>query len=341
MPAIRSKIISRRIQESRPEFLNRTLGLKDFYEKRNKILINRTCGGLGDILMHRMMFEDFKLAMPDAEIHFSCPAYYHDALSDHPFIDKLVDCAKLNKADYLISYNTTTSCGREEMKLAPLSGPHRSDIWANHCGLNLTKHDMHFRLTEEIKSAGLKVIEDHRDRSGPSVLISSISAMQNKNLLEPQLIGLVNGLRDRGLCPFVVHNEHVHMAWKNNIPMVVEKNLKRWLGIVNQADYVVSVDTSTFHCAGGMQKPLVGIFTFADGMVYGKYYDFFLVQKHRANDPTWTCGPCYNWCMCPKAKTNPKPCLTEITPESILIAVDNMLAKWPIVNSTKEERCLK
>jgi hypothetical protein len=79
-----------------------------------------------------------------------------------------------------------------------------------------------------------------------------------------------------------------------------------------------------------MGKPLVGVFTFADGTVYGRYFDFVLVQKHRNNDPEWTCGPCYNWGACPKTKSNPKPCLTEITVEMLLEGVDKMLEKWPM-----------
>lgn len=293
--------------------------------------------------MHRMIFEDFKLLMPDAQIHFSCPKYYHDAVSDHPFIDKLLDCANIKerdfREDYIISYDTTTSCGRTEMKLAPSYGPHRSDIWANHCGVTLTKHDMHFRLTDHEIIHGYEIIEQQRDRQGSSVLISPISAMQNKNLLEHQLLKLVQGLRDRGLYPFVYHHEPVYMALKNDIPMVVEKNMRKWLGIVNQVDYVVSVDTATFHCAGGMKKPLVGIFTFVNGQTYAKHYPN--VEIVQGPCPFGHCG-CYNWGACPKLKEKPLlPCLTEITAEPLLTGVDNMLAKYPIKNSTKEERWLK
>jgi ADP-heptose:LPS heptosyltransferase len=329
MPVVRTKVVSRRVQETRPEKLIRTLPIKEFFEKRNKILIIRSVGGLGDILMHRMMFEDFKLLMPEAEIHFACPKYYHDAVVDHPFVDKLLDSNDFDKSEYIISYNTSTVCGRTEMRLAPFSGPHRSDIWAGHCGLILTKHDMHFRLTEEEKAEGKKIIEAHRDRDGKSVLLAPVSAMASKNLTEHQIAGLVKGLWDRGLYVFALHNNPIHAAIKNDIPMVSENKLRKWFGIINQADYVISVDTATFHCAGGMGKPLVGIFTWADGKVYGKYYDFFLVQRHRGDDPDWTCGPCYNWCNCPKSNKPLKPCLTEITAEMILGKVDMMLAKWP------------
>lgn len=59
MPIVKTKSpIRNRIEYKRPEQIRPTIGLRDFYNKRNKILVQRSCGGLGDIPMHRMMFED-------------------------------------------------------------------------------------------------------------------------------------------------------------------------------------------------------------------------------------------------------------------------------------------
>jgi ADP-heptose:LPS heptosyltransferase len=335
MPITKGKFVTTRSQIVRPKQMSLQIGLDDYYARRNKILVFRGCGGLGDIFMHRMMFEDFKRIMPDAELHFACPKYYHPAVADHPFLDAVLDCATVDRAAYLVCYNTTTSCGRTEMKLAPFSGPHRSDIWAGTCGVLLTKHDMHIRLTDAEKTEGRRLIAEARDRDGPCVLVAPISAMQNKNLTPAQIKGVIGGLRDRGLFPLGLHSDGMWEFVKNDFPAVDTKNLRKWMAVVDQADYVVSVDTSTFHCAGGLGKPLVGIFTFADGKVYGKHFDFYLVQRHRDDDPSWTCGPCYNWTQCPKSAAPVKPCLLEITPEMILSSVDKMLAKWPRKNSTE------
>lgn len=294
------------------------------------MLIVRAVGGLGDIFMHRMMFEDFKRLSPEIELTFACPKAYHEAVSDHPFLDHVIDCHPIDKHDYMVSYNTTTACGRYEMRIAPLADKHRSDIWANHCGVDLKNHDMHIKLSEEEKSEGRALIEKFRNRSGPTVAICPISAMKIKDLLPHQLNGLISGLIDRGLAPFGLHTHPVLEFLQMDEPCLSGLKIRQWMSVINQADYVVSVDTAAFHCAGGMGKPLTGIFTFADGMVYGKYFDFFLVQKHRNTDPEWTCGPCYNWGQCPKTKDTLKPCLTDLTSCNILEQVDRMLAKWPI-----------
>lgn len=313
-----------------PKKANEPLSIRKFHEKRNKVLIVREVGGLGDILMHRMMFEDFKKLHPDCQIVFACPSQYHDAVADHPFIDEIIPSKNVNIHDYIVSYNTTSACTRHEMRYAPFSKNHRSDIWANHCGVNLTNHDMHIRMSPEIVEYGKRMVETVKQgHEGPSVLLCPISAMVVKNLNQKQLSGTVENLRSKGLFVFSLHTTFIQDLEKLDVPVITKQSIPQWMGIINAADYVVSVDTSVFHFAGGIGKPLTGIFTFADGKVYGRYFKFSLVQKHR-DDGNWSCGPCYNWSLCPKTDKIPKPCLTEITPEMIIKGMDEMFKMWPI-----------
>lgn len=326
MPVVK-KPISRRVERTRPQRIKRTLELKEFYEKRNKVLISRNCGGLGDILMHRMMFEDFKLLAPDLELHFACPKQYHDVVKDHPFVDKVLDVHDPDRHDYIVSYNTTTACGRHEMKVAPESDKHRSDIWANHCGLELTKHDMHFQITENEKEEGKKYIEEQRDRPGKSVLIAPISAMLNKNLPDGIITDLFDKLRNKGFFPFALHKSPIGICFKENLPMISGTNLRQWLGIINQADYVISVDTSVLHASGGMGKPLVGVFTFINSKIYSRYYETSeLVQ---GPCPIGYMG-CYNWGDCPYVKDKPLlPCCSGLTTNKIMRSFNKIVERFP------------
>lgn len=327
MPAIvqRSRVVRKEIR--RPEKLNNELTLKSFYEKRNKVLIIRGCGGLGDIYMHRMIFEDFKRLNPDVEIHFACPTFYHEALSDHPYIDKILDCDKVDRLDYIISYSTSTACGRYEMQLAPYSDKHRSDIWANHCGVELTKHNMHFNLSDDEKKHGKELIEDMRDRSGPSVVLCPVSAMHNKNLTDEQIKELVQALRDKNCYVLGLHNKPILPLLEADVPIIHNAKIRSSMSVINQADYVLSVDTAHFHCAGGMKKPVVGIFTFVNAQIYSKYYPTAITLQ--GNCPAGHSG-CYNWGVCPITEDNPKPCLTSIQVKDIMEKVDLMMKKWPI-----------
>lgn len=302
--------------------------VKEFLLKRKEVLIFRGMGGLGDLLMHRMMFEDFKLINPDIRLVCACPPQYKDALIDHPFLDEVRNCKETFLDDYLIWFNTTHACGRYEISKAPFADKHRSDIWAEHCGVKLTKHNMHINLTDEEKKRGIEYIEKIRINNGPSVVLCPKSAMASKNLLPNQIKDLTKAVLDMNYFIFGLHHSPIKELNDLKIPCIYDVKIRDWMSIIWAADYVISVDTSAFHFAGGIGKPLTGIFTWADGKVYGKYFDFFLVQKHRDNGD-WGCGPCYNYGICPLTKNQIKPCLTNITSEMIINSVIKMFIKWP------------
>ena len=298
------------------------LSLKDFYKKRNRILIWHDKGGLGDVLMQRMLFEDFKNLCPTSDLIFACLPEYMDAVKDNPYIQEVIDSRTVNLQDFLMHYNTCVSVAdRYENYFAPCP-ENRADIWAKYCGVELTNHEMHFKLDEQlIKEYKLKL---QAFKPGPIVLLAPSSKMAVKTLLSNQIDSIREITQDFNL--IAIHNKEI-----SNLPGIYNASLKEWMYYIAAADYVISVDTAAFHMAGGLKKPLVGIFTFADGKAYGKYYDFVLVQKHRDNG-NWDCGPCFKFAGCPKCNKPLKPCLTELSKEEIQQGIITMFKKWPINN---------
>lgn len=292
------------------------INLRKFNELKNKILILRKIGGLGDIFMHRMIFEDIKNLDPNIDLYFACPQKYHDAVNDYPGIT-VIDSTQVYFDQFGQYYDTTSACCEYENWKAPYSDLHRSDIWANHCGIELKNHNMHFNL-------------NYTPNKKPIVLFSPISAMRTKNLLPSQIKFIVEKIRDMGLEIIGCHNNKIKEFEDLKVPIKTDLNIKQFISLINSVDYVISVDTSTFHCAGGLKKPLLGIFAWSDGKVYGKYYDCVICQKHRDNG-NWDCGPCYLWCNCKKEPASiPKPCITELTLEEINNGIIELFKKFPI-----------
>lgn len=327
------QIVQRQKPMARPSRAPRLLTLPEFYKKRNQILVVRSVGGLGDIFMHRMMFEDFKRIIGEGELHFACPVVYHQAVIDHPYVDRILDSATVDKLDYIACYNTTTACGRYELKMGTECKLHRSDIWSQHCGVQLEHHNMHIMLTEQEKQEGRDILETHRTCPGPTVVISPISAMVTKNLLPEHTKVVLEEVRKRSCCPYGLHYFPIPEFSQEHVPTLHSLNIRQWMSVLAVADYVISVDTAAFHCAGGLKRPLLGIYTFANIKVYAKYYDYVGVQKHRDDDPTW-CGPCYDWGLCMKDRANintqtARPCLSEITGDMLREGIDKLFTKWP------------
>lgn len=311
------------------ELLYRKLSLKEYYDNRNKILILRDTGGLGDILMHRMMFEDFHLLMPNCEIHFACPTVYHDAVKDHPYISKLLDSKTVKRQDYVVSYNTTSACGRYESRKGDKSDLNRSDIWAEHCGIKLSKHNMHIKLHDQELNVANEYIKQYNPDNKKVIIICPVSAMSSKNIDDKQLDGLMKGLSN--YCVIGLHNTNIPYFKNNNLPSITDVSIRTWMSVLHQADWVISADSAAFHCRGGMQKPVLGIFTWASGNAYGMHYKNKVILQGPC--PLYKNG-CYNWTKCPVSKNLKKPCLTDITSDMILKSLSDVFVNNGKVLST-------
>lgn len=296
---------------------NDSLSLREFHKRRNKVLILRDTGGLGDVLMMRMIFEGFKKAMPESELYFAIPINYHKAASHHPYIKEVLNSKEIDENKFGISYNLTTTCVRYETKIRPRADRHRAEIWSNYCGLILNKPNMQLNFPESIIDFGKNKLNRIIPKNKGYVCFTPISNMVSKDLNHTQIREVISGLKQLGYSPYILHHLPVP---KVDCPVIIGE-LDEWIGLLNASDYVISVDTAAFHAANGLGKPTVAIFSWADGKVYTKFHEkCILIQRHREDNPEWTCGPCYNHNACPKTNDAKKPCITEITSKEIIEA---------------------
>lgn len=304
--------------------------LREHYERRNKVLIKRREGGIGDHIMMRMMFEDFRRFMPEIDLYFACAKPMLEFMNDHPFTTTLA-LDDVNDRHYGAIYDISTACRVHETKQGIHNTMHRSDIWAKHCGVTLTNHNSFLQAPDPTFYKALLAQENKYGK--PTVLFTPYSNKKSmglgKCLTEGQILQVVADLKDMGFWVFSINKENDILLNAIGITQFTGLRAQDWLGLTSVADYVLSVDTASFHIAGNLKKPLVGIFSFTNGKVYGQYYDFVLVQKHK-DSGDWDCGPCFCYDRCPKSKLPYKPCMTELKPEEIIAGIQQAVVRWPI-----------
>lgn len=306
---------------------NKKVSIKDHYSRRNKVLIKRRAGGFGDIVMQRMLIEDF--SKTGLEIHYCCPHNYISIMEGHPFLKELKELSYIKEEEYGIVYDITTICAVTESVLGSKNTKHRSDIWANHCGVELTNHETYLKSDQKNLITYKEKLKNLNTKNQKIVFISTKSAKNDfgeaKSLSDDQVIELVNEIKKLDYLIVTSNEEFQEVYSKLGIKQFVRLPISEWIALIDCCDYVVSIDTASFHIAGALKKPLLGIFSFTDGKIYGKYYDFILVQKHRDNGD-WPCGPCYCYNVCPKEKIKArKPCITELSTNDILMGFKNLI----------------
>src|SRR5581483_6911143 len=116
------------------------ISLIDFYKKRNKVIVIRNSRGIGDILNVRMLLKNFKKLMPELNLTFACFEDYFCLVKD--CVDEVVNPSKINKNDYMASYDISSCCIHYESQTMSNNTKHRAEIWADHCGIKLEIHDM-------------------------------------------------------------------------------------------------------------------------------------------------------------------------------------------------------
>lgn len=309
------------------------ISIRQFSERQDKVLIKRKFGGFGDILMQRMMFEDFSKS--GIKVFYSCPHQFIEMAQSHPFLsEEPIEISKIDDEDFGIVYDISSICKQTESREGSNNKKHRSDIWANHCGIELQKHEMHLSVDPESLQFCKNILSSINEDNNPVVLLCTKSTNDDfgeaKSLTNNQISKVVEHVKSLGMLPVTTGDSKQEIYEALGVKQFTPINIKTWIALVQACDLIVSVDTATFHIAGGLKKPLVGIFSFTNGKVYGKYYDFVLVQKHRDNGD-WDCGPCYVMTHCVKDQINKKkPCITELSDLEIKNGISSAIKNWNI-----------
>ena len=312
--------------ESLKDRFDSPIKLESYLANQDKILIVRTVGGIGDVLISRMLFEDLKALKPSVEICYAIQPPFFPLVQDHPFIDRVLDCNNIKLTEWPFFRDITNKAGAYEAATMPYVDKHRTDIWAEYIGYELEHHEGHMRISEEDKAWGKAFI---KPSDKPRIGISPISAHASKDWGIEKFQELINRIGDKAEV-YIFHDSNLDLDG-DNCHKLLNLNFRQWISAINELDAIVTVMTATFNIANVLHKPTIAIAGAEDLDIYGKYFpELIPIQRHRKDGDEWEHCPCWRaagWCAYDGAKQYPRKCIKSITVDEVYTKLEELISE--------------
>jgi len=311
----------------------------------NRILVKRSIGGIGDILMHRMIFEDLYNALYEdrkACIDMAVQPHFIQLLVDHPYINKVWDITKVEESKYLYVADTTNVAGTYEFhhithdfSKTPWVSLHRSDIWAEKAiGIQLQHHEGHINFFDDEKKEQ-KIWKKKNIGDLLSLGLTTKTAARHKDWSIEKWQKLIEAINNEysNIKIFIFGASKIDLR---GATFVETDTLRKWMYLVALMDFIITPATSLYCLANLLHKPTVAIFGNEDLRIFGKYFpESISIQRRRdTNGEKWSHCPCWRSDVCAYGYEDGVPkCLRDIGVTEVMEAFrklynDNII-KYP------------
>lgn len=261
---------------------------------KDKILITRAMGGIGDLLMMTPGIHALKKKFPHKKICLAIPQRYFPVFKNNTDVTLLdIEDEPLNFLSYYKYFNfTDCPASRSESRKSPKIKKNRIEIFAKACGINgvslrfMDKRPKYFLTEEEIVFAN--------------------EFWRRFNLINKQVIGVqlhadevyrdypfMEALVKRLAIKFkvlVFDSVKIEGYESQNILKIDSFSLREAFSLAAKCSLIVAPDLSFIHFAGAMDIPALGLFGPIDGKVRTKDYPkvkFIDVREELGCLPCW------------------------------------------------------
>ena len=311
----------------------------------NKILIKRSLGGIGDILVHRMIFEDLYNALNKnrkAEIDVAVQPHFIQLLIDHPYISQVLDINRVEESKYLHVVDTTNVAGTYEYwhishdySRKPWISLHRSDIWAEKAiGIQLKHHEGHINFFENEKKEQ-NVWREENIGDSLALGLTTKTAARHKDWSIKNWQKLIEAINNEypNIKIFIFGASKIDLK---GAAFVETDTFRKWMYLVALMDFIITPATGLFNLANLLHKPTISIFGNEDLRIFGKYFpESISIQRRRdTNGEKWSHCPCWRSDVCAYGYEDGVPkCLRDIGVTEVMEAFrklynDNII-KYP------------
>ena len=302
-----------------------------------RICIKRRLGGIGDVLMTTPLLKALKYHLPQCHITYATDFKYAngalaDVINHNPYVDKLISISDVNDSDYDFRADVTqTGLDREKPNTIP---PNRIDMFAEAAGVDIS-----------LDPRPDYVVTSEEREQAKDTIISLVTDREKKQIIAVQVRS--NDVRRtwpldhvKSLIDLLSKNPNFHVfvfdwgsnierwtsieEWKttSNIHLFMNGTFPDTAAIVEQVDIVVCPDSSMLHLAGALNKKIVTIFGPIPPESRINHYPNATAVLNKLH-----CSFCFYRPRCSQKPEEKLKCLTGISPEKVLEAIDKKLSE--------------
>lgn len=261
---------------------------------RDRVLVTRAMGGIGDLLMMTPGLRALRAKRPDRPIHFAAPRGFFPLFQGNPDVEVIdIEAPDLDPASYREWYDLTDCpAARVESRQAPNVRRDRVQIFASAMGVRLRALARNgfaprYETTAEEESFARDFVERLNPARRPVLGIQLHSAESYRDY--PNNQALADDLAE-DCCVLLFDNLPIHGFGGANRHKVVLP-LRQSFAVAAQCDLLIAPDSSFVHLGAALGKPVVAIFGPIDGAVRCRRFPTVsVVAPSRADFP---CSPCW------------------------------------------------
>lgn len=297
------------------------------------VLIKRTYGGVGDILNHLWLINAVADHYKGKPIDVAIPTPLHPYIAYHPLVRQTLDNKATRESDYAVVIDTSDVCVNHENDRKPFVHKQRAEIWAEGAKVPFDpeRHAKTRISPSAINTTNAKYRLGLINVTGPYILFQPFG-MEDSKSLPPERARTMAQLieREMGVPVVTIDIKNKLSGMPRRIGLL---EAKTWLGLINGASHIVTVDTGSYHAAQLLDKPTVAFFAWTHPGAVGKFYTHTVALWRDMNrdGEDWQFCPCWDrgWrCrLQPNGEPkNPLPCMNNWTDEEVKNALDRLKA---------------
>ena len=281
------------------------IGPKD-HDHTHSVLVIRSRGGLGDLLMTSVAVRAYRREYPATHITYAVPKQIGCVQSNNPDADEVVQWnGEVRDRDRLAQFDKvfdlTSLDSAYESKTYPAVDKSRMELYCEEMGVRPSDWTPFYRVTEDEARDARNLV----GRSGKLKIglgLRSASSMRN---LEPSIwMELAALLINRLGCEIFLFDRSDSVGWSGpGITRICGFPIREMAAVLAEMDCAVVLDSGLLHLAGALGIPGVALFGSTDPRYRADRYSNIVVRYgvHRCRHaPCWygpKSGGCDMSCM--------------------------------------------